>query len=300
MNLLASMMSILIALAIMSGLTLLLTTFLVVANKKFHVEEDRRIDFVENMLPGNNCGACGLPGCRAFAEALVQQKASPVQCTVSSDEIKTRIAQLIGVEVGIQEKQVARLACAGGDNVAHRQAYYSGLKSCRAATLIAGGDKSCGWGCLGFGDCEKACDFAAIYMNPHGLPIVIDDKCTACGDCVDICPKELFSLHSISHRLWVACKNQQAGDEILSHCEVACTACGRCASDSPNLITMKHNLAVIDYTAFNVHSEYKTITMPIQRCPTGAIVYLEANGIVIKGAAAAKILRKEALQVAPT
>ena len=295
------MMSILIAIGLMAGLTFLLTTLLVLANKKFHVEEDRRIDRVADMLPQSNCGACGLPGCRAFAEALVQQKAMPVQCTVSSDAVKSRIAQFIGIEVGEQEQRVARLACAGGTNVAHRQALYTGLPSCRAAVLIAGGDKSCGWGCLGFGDCEKACDFAAIHMNQHGIPVVIDDACTACGDCVDACPKDLFSLHPISHRLWVACKNQEAGDDILSHCTVACTACGRCALDSPdNLITMRNNLAVIDYTAFKVHTEYKTIKKPIQRCPTGAIVLLEADGRAEKGAAAAKIIRKEELQVTST
>ncbi len=289
-------MTILIAVGIMVGLTFLLTTFLVLANKKFHVDEDRRIDIVADMLPGSNCGACGLPGCRAFAEALVQKKAMPVQCTVSNHETHIRIAQLIGVEVGVQEKLVARLACAGGSNVAYRQASYMGLQSCRAAALMAGGDKRCHWGCLGFGDCEKACDFFAIHMNEHGLPIVNEETCTACGDCVDVCPKDLFSLHPVSHHLWVACKNQQAGDEVLSDCEVACTACGRCAIDSPDdLIIMKHNLAVIDYSAFKANT-----MKSIQRCPTGTIVWIETNGAVVKGAAAAKIIRKAALKILPT
>ena len=70
-------------------------------------------------------------------------------------------------------------------------------------------------------------------MNEYVLPVVIEDKCTACNACVEVCPKDLFSLHPVSHRLWVACKNLEAGDEILEDCEVACTACGRCAMDAP-------------------------------------------------------------------
>lgn len=295
------MMSILIATGLMTGLTFLLTTVLVLANKKFHVVEDQRIDLVEDMLPHSNCGACGLPGCRAFAEALVRRQALPVQCTASSQERQIKIAQFVGVEVGVQEKKMARLACAGGNNVAYRQALYTGTPSCRAAILLAGGAKSCAWGCLGFGDCQTACTFSAIQMNQHGIPVVLDDKCTGCGDCVDVCPKDLFSLHPARHRLWVACKNQQAGDEILCQCQVACTACGRCAQDSPDsLISIKENLAVIDYTVINAQTHDTITSMPIQRCPTGAIVWLEDNGKVLKGAAASNIIRKKELQIMST
>ncbi|NOZ53451.1 MAG: Fe-S cluster protein [Gammaproteobacteria bacterium] len=293
-------MIILTAIGVMVAISFILATFLVLANKKLYVHEDLRINLVEEMLPNTNCGACGLPGCRAFAEALVQQKVLPVQCTVSTDEAKLSIADVLGVEVGEQEKQVVRLACAGGDNVARWQAHYTGLPSCRAAAQITGGGKGCWWGCLGFGDCEIACDYNAIVMNSHALPVVIEDKCTACGDCVDVCPKDLFTLHPVSHRLWVACSNLEYGDQILDNCEVACTACDRCVVDSfglnssDSLIAMQHNLPVVDYT-----KNHNTRT-PIQRCPTGAIIFIEADGTVIKGPAATKIIRKEALQAAPT
>lgn len=280
-------MTIIIAIAALGGLTLILATMLVVANKKLYVYEDPRIDDVEGMLPHANCGACGYPGCRPFAEALVGGKTLPGKCTVSSDEGRQKIAEFLGVALGAEEKRVARLACAGGTNVAINRAKYRGLETCRAATLISGGGKGCFWGCLGHGDCEVVCDFDAITMNEHGLPVVDEELCTACGDCVEICPKDLFSLQPVSHQLWVACKNLEHGDEVLEDCQVGCTACGKCAMDAgPDLITMVHNLPVINY-----QSDHRT-KEPIQRCPTGAIVWLDPELGVVKGKEAKKIIRK--------
>lgn len=280
-------MTIIIALATLGGLTLILVLMLILANKKLYVYEDPRIDVVEDMLPHANCGACGFPGCRPFAEALVSEKVLPGKCTVNSDEGRLAIANYLGVDLGSEEKQVARLACAGGTNVALNRANYQGLSSCQAATLVSGGGKGCFWGCLGHGDCERVCDFDAITMNQFGLPVVDNDKCTACGDCVEVCPKDLFSIQPISNQLWVACKNLEAGDEILEECQVGCTACGKCAMDAPgDLISMVHNLPVINY-----QENHKT-QVPIQRCPTGAIVWLDEKLGTIKGKESKKIIRK--------
>ena len=280
-------MTIIIALAALGGLTLILVLKLILANKKLYVYEDPRIDVVEDMLPHANCGACGFPGCRPFAEALVSENVLPGKCTVSSDEGRLAIANYLGVALGSEEKQVARLACAGGTNVALNRANYQGLSSCQAATLVSGGGKGCFWGCLGHGDCDKVCDFDAITMNEFGLPVVDNDKCTACGDCVEVCPKDLFSIQPISNQLWVACKNLEAGDDILEECQVGCTACGKCAMDAPgDLISMVHNLPVINY-----QENHKT-QVPIQRCPTGAIVWLDEKLGTIKGKESKKIIRK--------
>ena len=159
--------------------------------------------------------------------------------------------------------------------------------------MVAGGDKGCSWGCLGLADCEVVCTFGAITMDRHGLPIVDEDKCTACNDCVEVCPKGLFSLHPVSHRLWVACMNLADGDESEAECEVACTACARCAADAPDgLVTMCDNLAVVDYT----RNEQAT-KIPIQRCPTGAIVWLNGKAGPVKGREAKKITRKMPLPI---
>ncbi|MBT8127234.1 MAG: RnfABCDGE type electron transport complex subunit B [Gammaproteobacteria bacterium] len=283
------MLNILIAVGFMAVLGLVLATVLVIANRRLYVYEDPKIDLVEDMLPHANCGACGTAGCRVFAEKLVTGESQPGACTVNSAEMNQQIASFLGVELGSQEQRVARLACAGGNNVARRHGDYQGVESCRAATLVSGGGKGCVWGCLGLGDCERVCDFDAIIMDAHDLPQVINDKCTACGDCVDICPRDLFSLQPVSNKLWVACKNLEKGEAAEAECAVACNGCGRCALDAPgNLIAIDHHLAVIDYTKNALASR-----IAIERCPTGAIVWLEDG--VQKGHDAFKIIRKEPL-----
>ncbi|MEM7550433.1 MAG: RnfABCDGE type electron transport complex subunit B [Bacteroidota bacterium] len=276
---------VLTALIALGSLTLLLAGMLVLANKKLYVYEDPRIDEVEDKLPHANCGACGFPGCRPFAEALVKGEVLPGKCTVNSEEAQLDIADYLGVSLGAEEKQVARLACAGGKNVARNRAKYEGLDTCRAASLISGGGKGCFWGCLGKGDCEVVCDFDAISMDNNSLPVVDAEKCTACGDCVEICPKDLFTLQPMSHKLWVACKSLDAGDEVLEDCEVGCTACGKCAMDAGNLITMENNLPKINYS---LNHNTKN---PIQRCPTGAIVWLDDELGKIKGQESKKVIR---------
>ena len=277
----------------LGGLSAVLAALLVAASRLLRVDEDPRIDRVEEMLPGANCGACGHPGCRAFAEALVAGAASPAGCTVGEPEAHARIAEWLGVAVGAATKRVARLACAGGSHVARMRAHYEGMQSCRAAALVAGGGKACFWGCLGLGDCEAACDFDAISMDRHGLPHVDEAKCTACGDCVEVCPKDLFSLHPADDRLFVACASHGAGDELLEDCQVACTACGRCALDGARWITMEGNLPVIASGA-------RPTREPIERCPTGAIVWIDPEVGPQRGAAAPPIVRRSRLPDAPT
>lgn len=287
------MATILTSVGFMAALGALLASVLIIANRRLYVYEDPRIDQVEDLLPRANCGACGTPGCRPFAEMLVKGEIEPGRCTVNSPAMNLLIADFLGVALGGGEKRVARLACAGGAHVAVIRAAYGGISSCRGAALVAGGGKGCAWGCLGMGDCAEVCDFGAIHLDRYGLPIVDEAKCTACGDCVSVCPKDLFSLHPVGHRLWVACKNRDVGDEAEHECDVVCTACARCAQDSPEgLIKIQDNLAVIDYTKNAVASK-----VAIERCPTGAIVWLEADGRVIKGRDAKKVVRKEALPI---
>ncbi len=181
------------------------------------------------------------------------------------------LAQFLGVDAGEANKRVARLLCAGGSNVAVQEADYLGLDTCKAAAAVAGGGKGCRWGCLGLADCEVACDFDAIYMNPYGIPVVIPDKCTACGDCVEACPKDLFVLMPIEQKLIVQCKSALEGEEIEALCRVACNACGRCVADAaPGLIEIRDGLAVVDYSKNDLAD-----VSAIARCPTGAIVWVE-------------------------
>ena len=283
---------IVVTVSFMFGLGLILSSVLAIANRKLWVFEDPRIDAVEELLPNTNCGACGSAGCRVFAEALIAGQIEPANCTVNSPQATEEIADFLGIDAGDVVKRVARLACAGGSNVARNAASYSGMDSCRAAAVISGGPKSCIWGCIGLEDCARVCDQNAITMNRHHLPVVDPDKCTACNDCVEICPKGLFSLQPVTHRLWVACKNVLHGDAAEAECEVACNACERCAVDSPEgLIEIKNNLAVINYEKNHLAS-----AVAIERCPTGAIVWLD-NEVAIRGSKAKKIVRTQALPI---
>jgi len=259
------------AILVLGGVGVTFAILIALAYRTLRVWEDPRIDVVAGLLPNANCGACGLPGCRAFAEQVVDGKIQPAKCTVSSEAGVLAIANYLGVDRGTAVRRVARVQCAGGTNVAVQQAEYRGLTTCAAAAAVAGGGKGCTWGCLGLADCDVSCDFDAIHMNEFSLPVVDIDKCTACGDCVEACPKDLFVLVPVNDHLLVQCRNLIAGDEVLEQCRVACTACGRCVQDSaPGLISVASGVAVIDYT----HAELED-PRAIARCPTNSIVWLE-------------------------
>jgi len=290
-----SINQLMIAAFFMASLGVILAGVLSIANRRLYVYEDPRIDEVEELLPHANCGACGTPGCRPFAEALVAKEVDPGLCTVNAVAMNQVIADFLGVEVSPHEKKVARLACAGGSHVSYTRAHYDGLKSCRAATLVSGGGKGCSWACIGLEDCAVACDFDAISFTKFSLPVVDEDLCTACGDCVTECPKDLFSLQAISNKLWIACNNKDNMDESEAHCDVACNACSRCVSDSPEgLITIQNSLATIDYSKNELASK-----IAIERCPTGAIVWKDYNSASQRGSQSRKIIRKEPIRMEP-
>ncbi|MBD3334667.1 MAG: Fe-S cluster protein [Candidatus Eisenbacteria bacterium] len=267
------MSSVLTAAGIMAGLGFFFAGVLAVAYRFLHVPEDPRLDQVEAMLPSTNCGACGEPGCRAFAEALLEGRQLPGGCTVSSPEAVEAIAEFLGVDVGSQERTVARLHCAGGRAQARQIAEYEGYETCRAASLVAGGGKGCSWGCLGLADCEVSCDFDAIHMNANGLPVVDVVKCTSCGDCVEACPRDLFEILPVRQPLLVQCRVPLAGEEARALCRVACDACGRCAQDAPpGLIEMVNELPAVNYEA-----DIQAGPEATYRCPTRAIQWVPAG-----------------------
>ncbi|HEU4994932.1 MAG TPA: (Fe-S)-binding protein [Gemmatimonadaceae bacterium] len=262
--------------AILGGVGLVFAIIIALAYRKLRVWEDPRIEAATALLPGANCGACGFPGCHGFAEKVVAGEVQPAGCNVLSDDGAAALAAFLGVDAGQVNKKVARLLCAGGSNVAVQQADYRGLETCAAAATVAGGGKGCTWGCLGFADCAAVCTFDAIAMNDVGLPVVDVAKCTACGDCVDACPKGLFTIMPLEQRLIVQCRSLIEGDEALRECAVACTACGKCVVDAaPGLVRIERGLAVVDYSR-------NALATPdaIRRCPTGAIAWVDGAQFV--------------------
>ncbi len=260
---------------IMTALGLLFGIILAVAYHYLKVDEDPRIAATEDLLPGTNCGACGEPGCLPFAIKLASGDAIPSGCTVASEDDIDNISEFLGVDAGEQEKIVARLKCAGGKAQAFQIAEYRGFEGCRAAAVISGGGKGCSWGCLGLGDCAVACTFDVIHMNDNGLPVVDADNCTACSDCVDICPKDLFELKPMAEQLYVQCNIPLEGDSVTVLCSAGCDACGKCVADAPEgLIEMHNELPLIDYTSGLFSTDQRT-KKAIDRCPTQAIQWLD-------------------------
>lgn len=267
------MHSTIVATSIMTGLGLFFGTVLAVAYRFLRVVGDPRTEEVTDRLPGSNCGACGQPGCQSFAEAVVAGIEPPSRCTVASQQQIEGIAELLGVDPGQREKRVARLHCAGGSAHAYQIAEYRGFESCLAAAVVAQGGKGCPWGCLGLGDCLRACSFEAIHLNGHSLPVVDIDRCTACGDCVATCPRALFEILPLNHHLLVQCRSPLSGEDARALCRAACDGCGRCARDAaPGLIRMEDNLPIIDYAAGGPAQPEATY-----RCPTGAIRWLTGS-----------------------
>ncbi len=159
------------------------------ASRIFYVWEDPRIAQVEASFSGANCGGCGYAGCSAAAVAVVAGKAAPSVCVVGGPESAQGAAAVMGLEVGMAEPLKSYNTCTGG-NRAENKFKYLGVNTCSAQSVMFGGQRSCEIGCLGMGDCVRACMFGALDMGPDGYPVVNKEKCVGCGVCEQICPRE--------------------------------------------------------------------------------------------------------------
>ena len=217
-----------------------------ILGKVLAVESDERIDAVREVLPGNNCGGCGLAGCDACAKAIVEGTVPVTVCPVGGAECAEKIAEIMGVEVGHAERKVAFVHCSGNCETAPVKANYTGAQDCHAAAIMGGAGRSCEFGCYGLGSCVKACQFDAIHVF-DGLANVDKEACTACGRCVEACPQKLISLEPADAIAEIVCSSHYKGKQVMEVCSAGCIACGICARTCPvNAIEMVDNLPIVD------------------------------------------------------
>ncbi len=266
--------TVILTVVILTVLGLLLSLVLFWVARKFRVEEDPRIDEVEKVMPGANCGGCGFAGCRAFADAAVKAHDLDHQyCPVGGNEVMKKVAAILGYEVKEKAPQVAVVRCNGSCANRPRTNEYVGASSCRVKAALYSGDTGCSYGCLGCGDCVAACKFGAISMDPQtGLPVVDEALCTACGACAKACPKGIIELRNLgttpknNRRVYVSCVNKDKGGVARKACTAACIGCGKCAKVCKfDAITISDNLSYIDY------NKCKACGQCFFECPTGAI-----------------------------
>lgn len=238
-----------IATAVVGATGLLIGLFLGVAAKKFEVEVDEKEAKVRELLPGNNCGGCGFPGCDGLAKAIADKEAAVNACPVANQAIYDQIAEVMGTEAGAVEKKVAFVKCSGTCDKTEVKYEYYGVQDCKKASMVPGkGNKKCSYGCMGFGSCVTVCAFDAIHIV-NGIAVVDKEKCTGCSKCTLECPNQLIELVPSKARHLVSCSSLDKGKDVKAACSTGCIGCKLCTkSCEVGAITVDNNLAYIDYS----------------------------------------------------
>jgi len=217
------------ALAI-GGLGLFAGLGLSIASKLFAVYVDPKVMEVEAALPGANCGGCGYPGCSAAAVAIVSGKAPANCCVGGGPSVQVAVSAIMGVAMEEKESELAHVKCTGTVEKSDRKMIYSGVHECTAAVMVAGGDRVCNIGCVGFGTCAANCPFDAIHLSENGIPVVDQLKCTGCGTCVRNCPKNVLDLVSNSAKVLKFNSSQE--------CQAPCAQTCPAQIDIPRYISL--------------------------------------------------------------
>jgi len=243
-----NIIGIIIAALIVGMIGLIIGLLLGAAGEKFKIEVDEKELKIRGILPGNNCGGCGFPGCDGLAKAIAQGEADVNACPVGGDTVAKVIGEIMGKAGGGMEKMVAFVKCAGTSDKTKTKYNYYGSKDCKKASIApGGGEKKCTFGCMGYGTCVKACMFDAIHVI-DGIAVVDREKCAACKQCVLACPKNLIELVPYKAEHLIQCNSQDKGKQVKEGCVTGCIGCTLCVKECEfDAIQFKDNLAHIDY-----------------------------------------------------
>lgn len=252
----------------LGGMGVVFGIALAFAAAKFAVKVDPRVEKVRDVLPGANCGACGFAGCQGYAEAVVANPdVLPNLCSPGRAPVAEAVALITGKKAEAKEPSFARIMCQGGWSKSVKRFKYEGVQDCRAAVLAGGGDKSCAYGCLGYGTCAQVCPFDAITMDTDHLPVVDITKCTGCRKCEAACPKKVIEVLPASRAVLVTCHSKDKGADTKKNCQVGCIACGICVKVCPfDAPSLENNLSRINL------DKCRVCGLCVPKCPTNAIV----------------------------
>ncbi|MCD8358341.1 MAG: RnfABCDGE type electron transport complex subunit B [Oscillospiraceae bacterium] len=242
------MTAVLIAVAVLGIIGALCALLLVVSSKYMRVETDEKFPALRECLPGANCGACGYAGCDGYAAALASGEEEKInKCVPGGADAAKGLSAVLGVQFEAAETLIATVCCRGDCDATQKKSDYQGAQSCTAAKLLFGGDGSCTFGCLGYGDCAAACPEGAISVQ-NGLARVTASRCIGCGICAKTCPQHIIALLPAKVPVYIACSSHDKGPAVRKKCTAGCIGCGLCTRKCPNgAIHMENNLSVIDY-----------------------------------------------------
>jgi electron transport complex protein RnfB len=147
------------------------------ASVRFKVEGDPVVDQVDALLPQSQCGQCGYPGCRPYAEAVAAGEVEVNLCTPGGEAVMVALADLLGREPKPLEETEA------------------------SGPLVARIDERT---CIGCTLCIQACPVDAIVGSAKQLHTVIESECTGCKLCLPPCPVECITMQPVpaSPRTW--------------------------------------------------------------------------------------------------
>lgn len=261
---------VLMAGVVLFGLTLVFATLLSIAKEKLRVDEDPRIAAVLKVLPAANCGGCGFAGCADFARAVVEKRAPVDGCTVGGLKTAQAVAAVLGVEVVPTFPYRPVIHCGAKTHEKLGRVPYDGVARCVEANVV-GVTQGCTYGCLGFGDCARACPFDALHMV-EGCPVVDYDKCTGCGACVRACPRKIIRMVPFKRdrMLVVACSNKEPARNVRQVCKVGCVGCKACQRMFAGLFEVRDNLSYLNYDNYTGEEDFAKV---IEKCPAGVMMF---------------------------
>ena len=260
------------ATGIMAVLGVIFGALLTVASKKFAIKVDEKVAAIRSFLPGANCSGCGYPSCDAFAEACAKEEVEISRCAVIDADTLAKAAEALGTKVEKRVAMKATVLCQGTMKNSPPRYDYRGIHTCKAAALVASGNRGCRYACLGQGDCVNACPFGALSIGAGGIPVVDREKCTGCGVCTRVCPREVIGLLPETATTVVRCRTQDRGRKVREICKTGCITCRLCERACPNqAISCDTGVSKIDYEKCNGCMEC------VRKCPSKCITLTDPS-----------------------